>query len=518
MSVPVTLDPLAPVEWSSRIPLSDLTRRIRSIVGTEWARGVERRRDILVPDQNGCLETSRRKGGTLGTSADVEASFDLRIGVAKTKGKFRVVTMQSARVKEKLSPLHDSLYDYLSRRKWLVRGEFTRDHARLVLDDVREGEEIISGDYEAATNNIDPRVSHAIALVLAESPYLTDEERFFLVSSFDPANLVCRTSGSSVLLKRGQMMGSLLSFPMLCLLNRACFTMACTRRSARTKVRGPRTCIINGDDVAFAGDQLFFEEWVSVTSTFGLVVNKKKTGRSGRFLELNSRVYDLLQGRMLPKPVLSFLLPETDTGCLLTRLWDGARHLSASALRLALFWMSPAIQLRGVDISGIPSRFRRVLLKQRWFRSTLLSKPAQRVVGVERCWPIISRDIRPPSSLLPIYDLVNRQSMKALVEMFQGAKLRPPLFSMRAQKRIYCPDYVRLSFRNRWKWRWSLPVLMFWEFHSLPTVDLSHRSWEDDHSDLAIDVEVVKTASVCPAPSLLKGFIPYNDNVLRFWG
>nr|WAK77855.1 MAG: RNA-dependent RNA polymerase [Botourmiaviridae sp.] len=497
VSTPPPGDPAAPASWSEQ-PLSELARRVRLLVGTKWGKGMEEaRRACLVPDQAGCFELPRGSGGTLSVHPrEYHSGYDLRVGTAKSKGKVRVVTMQPARVKEILRPVHDCLYDFLSRRRWIVRGEVSKEHMQIVVDDLRDGEMFVSGDYEGATDNIYTEASFEMAKVLAECPYLTDVERTTLLESFRPENLHWTSRKNRCHpIRRGQMMGNLVSFPLLCLINKACFDIACSLRRKRTGVKSYRRPIINGDDIAFCGDAAFVSDWEMVTSSFGLKVNREKTGVSSEYIELNSRSYRVGHG-FLRKPVLSALLPGDDPSCLLTRLWNGLRTLSPGSLRWAVIMLRHDIQKRGVDLSSVPSRLRRVLLRERWFRMALSSQPCVKVVGVERAWPVVSRDFRPPASHLPLYEAAKRKLLKIGVALVRGREVKHA-FSRRLNKCYHPPRHLPgvYTFRARWVFRWYQPLWDWWDKNGLPLESLPLGRWADDHPDLASKVEVDR---LCP--------------------
>nr|UYL95448.1 MAG: RNA-dependent RNA polymerase [Tianjin Botou tick virus 2] len=532
VATPVSFDPSASASWSKN-PLGELARRVKNIVGTEWGKEMERyRQSCLVPDQNGCLETPRGEGGTLATAPEDYSSdtYGLRVGVAKTKGKFRVVTMQSARVKGVLRPVHECLYDFLSRRAWLVRGDIREKDVRGVFDDLEEGENVISGDYKAATNNIYTTVVEAVVDVLASCPYLTHEERELMVGSFRPENLhwVSRTGVSHPIL-RGSMMGNLLSFPILCLINRASWSIADSLRRKRTGSKKYRRLLVNGDDIAFCGDGSMYQDWRSVTSWFGLVVNEEKTGVSSRFLELNSRSFERKAGgriRPLRKPVLSGLMPDNTTSCVLTRLWDGLRTFTPSSLRIAILWLRNEIVWKGVSLSGLPSRLRRVLLKEAWFRQALwggadvvekVAVSCSNLPVVDRHWPVVSKGWAPPPECYELYDSKVREAQSIGVALARGFKCVPKeeiLCGCRAcRTRNHRAPSGRIWFRSVWKWRWISPVWNWWRKSGLPLVPVPTTTWADDHPDLASGVEVMVQNSFPPPPSLLYG-VTVDDVIL----
>lgn len=505
--------PATSASWSSS-PMSELAQHIRGIVGTHWARRISKYRSaVQVPDQNGCLETKKVRGGTLATSPDDYSScpWSLRRGAAKTKGKVRVVTMQSARVKEILRPVHDCLYDFLSRRRWLVRGDVSKSHIRCVVDGREVGEDYISGDFQAATNNIYLQVPFAIAEILAESPDLSPEEREAILGSFTPENMHWVSKGGCHPIRRGSMMGNLLSFPMLCLLNKACYDITCSLRRKRDGKLRLENCIINGDDIAFAGDQSFFDDWVLVTSHFGLVVNEEKTGRSDCWVELNSRSFFVKKTggiKSIRKPVLSALLPGSDPSCLLTRLYEGLRTLSPGTFRWMVVMLRHDIIKRGVSLGSVPRRLRRVLVKERWFRQALSITPLVVVKGVKRAWPVATKPFRPSRALTPFYDKACRTLLEYGVCLARGKKCRPYEEMLTGMPVIPRGD-PRLAFRTLWFWRWPAPLLEWWLDKGLPTDRLLDDDWEDDHEHLSPGVCVIRSVGVPPV--LGPGFVLFNE-------
>jgi len=507
-------DPASPASWSED-PLGELAKRVERLVSTKWGeRMKEYRQRFLVPDQNGCFETPRGNGGTLGTASSEfsEDLYGLRVGTVKTKGKFRVVTMQTARVKGLLKPVHECLYDFLSCRKWLVRGDFLAEHAKTIVADREPGEDFVSGDYSAATNNIYLKAVSCIIGVLARCPDLTEEEREVMVGSFDAENLHwVSSSGISHPIRRGSMMGNLLSFPVLCLLNKACYDIVSSMRRKRTGVKRYRKVLINGDDIAFAGNSAVYEDWVAVTSHFGLVVNRDKTGVSSEYIELNSRSYHVTRNRLLRKPVLSALQPlNSDTSCLLSRLYEGLRTLSPGNFRWMVVMLRYDIIRRGVTLSSVPSRLRCVLLRERWFRQAVQAKPLIVESGVKRAWPVVTRDVGPSPLFWALYDERKVDFLRLGVRLTRGLKVRPyekrlasgPLLVERDAELGPRLGESVLSFRVDWEWNWPAPLWDWWEARGLPVVPLVGR-WLDDHPDLSVGVSLVRSLNSFPPPRCL---------------
>lgn len=343
-----------------------------------------------VPNQLGCLENPRSNGGTLGVRSEpVENVNELRLSVVKTGGKFRPVTSQAAYVKRVLNPVNDSAYAYLSRKDWLVRGELTAEHLEPVARDLLPGEDYISGDYTAATDNLHLGAVQAVVGVLSE--HLEGEEKDVLVRSFQEMKVV---KGETVYpLRRGSMCGNLLSFVVLCIVNKVCHQEA-LRRAGENWERAVR---INGDDIAFCGDGVLYKEWREVTSSVGLIVNEGKTGVSDHLIELNSRVYLVSKGRLVRKLNFGFLRPYPQhTDSLLEPVMQLCMLLRPSTV--SWFLTNPVISgilsEREINPSLVPKRWWSFLVKRSWFRLRILEPPeVVTISGEER---VIERVLGPP--------------------------------------------------------------------------------------------------------------------------
>nr|UTQ48832.1 RNA-dependent RNA polymerase [Monilinia fructicola botourmiavirus 2] len=340
---------------------------------------MEKRKKMgYVADQQGCLEVEKEFGGTLAADDSEGRVNVVRVGTAKTKGKWRVVTMQSAYVKRVLRPIHEAVYNHLSGFGWLVRGDVKSSDFLGAVRGIRVGEDIISGDYEAATDNIYLPVVQMIVDVIAEEGKneMTEEERSVLVGSFHDLKWESKTGGLHSIL-RGSMMGNLVSFPILCLLNKACFDLVCDYFHDPSEKR-ERYGRFNGDDCLFTGNKDFFRKWIEVTGWFGLVVNVTKTGTSTRYGELNSNCFDYMKKRFIAKPCLGFLRKTSEPGEILSGVLNGIKSFRPEVqLRIVNVIMRYEISVKGIDANSIPiisghhKGWLSVLYKRRWFRRAL---------------------------------------------------------------------------------------------------------------------------------------------------
>jgi hypothetical protein len=509
----VTFGPEHTAKWTGD-PIGTLKARVRELVGSQWAKKIVRKGEAYVPDQQGCLENERMTGGTFGVhEKDYSDKPNIvRTGVAKTKGKFRVVTMQGAMVKRILTPLHDALYDHISSFGWCVRGDVQKSDFESILQDRLEGESLISGDYSLATDNIYLFAVEAIVDVLCESQHLTEEENNILRQSF--TDLHWRSNrGELYQIKRGSMMGNLMSFPILCLLNKACYDMARDHERGKT-VNGKkeRKVRVNGDDIMFSGSQEFYSLWKHVVSYYGLIVNEEKTGIDDRFLELNSRQYDCGLRRFVGKPVLSFLrrLRSDESGDLLSEIIKGCSSLSNDVqMYIINDLMRYEISIRSISVSNIPGGLWRALLKRKWFRAALELGPLPvKEIGVKRSLPsLVAAPPRPE-----IYDWIDRVHRVMTVKMvreFRGQNISPVQSridrSGAAERRRVLVGYNSVFYYERsplrWAFVWPKDVYEFL-FDEMPgllaTEEELQAEWYEDHPFLTVRSDLVKSRAVRP--------------------
>jgi len=519
---PVTHDVTASQYWSGD-PVLKLKERVRELLGTSWGKKLREERPVYVPDQQGCLERRRINGGSLAVpplsfAETMEVANVTRLGVAKTKGKHRVVTMQSAGVKERLSYIHETLYDHISSFGWVVRGEVTKSDFETVKEDRRGQELLVSGDYENATNNIYSDAVLAIVEVICECEHLTSEESQLLKKSF--TNVVWRSlSGVDHPVLRGSMMGNLISFPVLCLINKACLDIARDYDEGEEKGR-KRVCRINGDDCMFAASRRLVSVWRDVTSHFGLVVNEQKTGLSDRWLELNSRQYDCRLGRFVAKPVLSFcLVQKENTSDLLSQVVKGCEGLRRDVKLFAInSLLRSEIEIRPISAGNISKDLWRILVKRKWFRNALdmgplpiVSRHGRRVsTGVfDDPTAVHYADRSVPTTVGPIpkprfYSFVDkllRETTEAHVRRWRGQCVWPDKkrFDRSVRRDQYRAKKLLprkwLSLEKRyWVFSWPTEILKFLEdkcFDRHVLLGKSRDTWVEDHVLLSTRIGVL---------------------------
>jgi hypothetical protein len=261
------------------------------------------------PNGSSCVEASRRKGGVR-TVLTMEEYLDVvsgergvpelpsfRYKEVLTSGKLRPLTITPA-IMSTLRPLHKLIYDRISKCNWLLRG--TPDARKFQRAGFKFGNPVLSGDYQSATDNLDLRVSSRILEKIFESSRMIPESVKDLARrSLNPDVIVGKGKNERVIrVSVGQMMGSLLSFPLLCLYNRVATTFA----------MGFVPMLINGDDLVAEARQPKIDAWFRIMPQLGLEPETSKSGVSESGLDINSTRFLVVSLRgirtVVPVPTL----------------------------------------------------------------------------------------------------------------------------------------------------------------------------------------------------------------------
>jgi hypothetical protein len=163
----------------------------------------------------------------------------------------------------------------------------------------------VSGDYTGATDNLHPGVSNLVGHHLGSAMDLTPDLADLFLRALT-GHVLVSSDGAERGQKWGQLMGSNVSFPVLCIANLALTIMALRRSegtfsSPKRGVVAPRRflgrevgrsgILINGDDIGFIASDVSYAEWSRVTSLFGLSPSVGKNFRSRDFIQLNSQMF-----------------------------------------------------------------------------------------------------------------------------------------------------------------------------------------------------------------------------------
>ncbi len=140
----------------------------------------------------------------------------------------------------------------------------------------------ISGDYSAATDSVDLLASQALMEGILESIDHEPTRRWAMKELSPHLIFYPKSSGlEPALQKSGQLMGSFLSFPLLCLLNNA---------TAKFAGLSPSQYLINGDDILMRAPASTYQIWKERVDEFGLELSLGKNYVSKRFGTINSQL------------------------------------------------------------------------------------------------------------------------------------------------------------------------------------------------------------------------------------
>nr|UOL48971.1 MAG: putative RNA-dependent RNA polymerase [Botourmiaviridae sp.] len=275
----------------SRDYLDFVRRQTRKIFRFGWDKNYESFVDSFAPGL-----TARAEIGTLGSTlwasdSDVDeyrraaihgrlpsflrGEFILRYKEIPTAGKVRPLGIPCPEY-DLLGPLHRTMYSYMGTKDWLMVGPPTPSR----IGKVAVGKVHTSIDLVGATDNLSIEVAETIlGAALAKAKVVPGQLKVWAFESLRPR----LSTGRPRFISHGQMMGTYLSFPLLCLQS----YIAALWAAKKSKVRG---VLVNGDDTLVSTD-LPLGDYPA-----GFELNRQKTITSSNAVELNSTVF-LRNGR-----------------------------------------------------------------------------------------------------------------------------------------------------------------------------------------------------------------------------
>jgi len=191
----------------------------------------------------------------------------------------------------------------------LVGEPITEEYLALRMKGVPLGSKFCSGDYVDSTNCIRADLSKICAETISDCIGLSDFDRDMFVEAL-VGHTLQYPSGSRCKQTNGQLMGSPVSFPVLCIINAAICrcSMECSDREftdslptwaevdAKTYISlRDAPLAVNGDDCVFGmkSDDIF-QRWERIAAFAGLKSSMGKTYVSADFLQMNSTTYRII--------------------------------------------------------------------------------------------------------------------------------------------------------------------------------------------------------------------------------
>jgi len=152
-----------------------------------------------------------------------------------------------------------------------------------------EGQAYLSGDYKAATDKLKSWVSETIVEELSDIWELKEEERQIFLDAL--THHIFDTKDGELQQTMGQLMGSIASFPILCIANAALCRWAMELADKKVWKLRDAPLTVNGDDVALRSNASVYKFWKTITTKAGLEESVGKTFLSRDWVMINSTMY-----------------------------------------------------------------------------------------------------------------------------------------------------------------------------------------------------------------------------------
>nr|UUT42654.1 MAG: hypothetical protein [Botourmiaviridae sp.] len=303
------------------------------------------------------FERVLRSGRPVPGEPDGSRDFLLRYKEIPTVGKVRPLGIPTP-AWDLLGPLHKSIYQRLTSRRWCLRGSPTPSR----ISKVCTADWQTSVDLVSATDNLPVEVAETIlGALLSKATRVPGPIKVLAFESLRP--VYTGPGGVEGQVLHGQMMGTYLSFPLLCLQS---YCMA--RWAVRDQGKRARF-LVNGDDAVISCDRPV------VASDYPpfAILNDGKTMRASRAVEINSTQFLWVRRKgWVTVPVLRRGAGYADP--------SGVRHLATACVNAGPKWQDAFVKLR-LDGSiqprelGLSLRVRGVFLRERSLLKTRFRTP-----------------------------------------------------------------------------------------------------------------------------------------------
>lgn len=211
--------------------------------------------------------------------------------------KKRVITKGPALRNFVLKPLQKFLWSAVRANKagTLVGETISAEYLCKQLGKLRDGEEYTSADYSDATNEIFSWTSADVIDAVGEHIGLSEDELGLAKQNL--IGHVFRDPRNKNQFKEqvtGQLMGSILSFPVLCIVNMAIVRWSQELALGRSLLLADARMCVNGDDAVFRGPPASFQFWKLIAPFAGLKPSLGKVYVSRKFLNMNSTLFNVV--------------------------------------------------------------------------------------------------------------------------------------------------------------------------------------------------------------------------------
>lgn len=258
--------------------------------------------------------------------------------------KTRIISKGPAYSYYLLKPFQKAIWSIMSKQKvFRLIGEPILNFNEALLDKVfkkvlEDDQFYVSGDYSDATNNL---LSFASETAAAEVFSILRENQPGFDWSFyevlfqksltghscpveDERDSLKQILGNRYHQNNGQLMGSITSFPILCLINAAICRWAMEIGCGRVKDLHQLPLLINGDDCLFVTNEVGHQAWLDIGNAVGLKPTPGKYMKSRNFLEINSVMFQVVS----PYNKIYYLDKEEEIRVTQTSFFKRIRHIN----------------------------------------------------------------------------------------------------------------------------------------------------------------------------------------------
>jgi hypothetical protein len=260
--------------------------------------------------------------------AGVEEKSVKLVGL-KEAVKVRVISKGPVATYTVLKPLQQWMWNTIRKHDSgafrLVGEEISSRYMEEQLGVLREDEDLLSGDYKAATDNMNPLLSQKVVEIISNQCIADKRIAKLLLESLTGHMIEDPEDASRRLAQTwGQLMGSIVSFPVLCIINAAICRRSREEGQGHTLSLKNAKIAINGDDCAFRATLQMRKKWERLAHISGMTPSIGKTFFSREFVNMNSMQFavvpqtcdrKLINGN---RPVVRYLaqIPKINMGLL----------------------------------------------------------------------------------------------------------------------------------------------------------------------------------------------------------
>jgi len=165
---------------------------------------------------------------------------------------------------------------------------------------LRDDQSYLSGDYKASTNYMRSFVSNTIVDELNEIIFQSLPQKFQILKVLFKRMLtghfmIDEDTGEVLEQTNGQLMGSIVSFPILCIANAALCRWAIEVGATRSFTLRDAPLMCNGDDCLFRTTIVGRRAWERLGPHFGLFPSYGKYFWSREFVDINSTTFEIVE-------------------------------------------------------------------------------------------------------------------------------------------------------------------------------------------------------------------------------